>query len=58
MSVSFQSLSSEFDARAVHLVNLGYNNRETSNTLQSNESMARTAQVCNSQNVQPVDDDT
>lgn len=41
-----ESLSSEFDTRAVHLVNLGYNNREPGSPLQSNESMARTAQNC------------
>ncbi|XP_063430227.1 uncharacterized protein LOC134712522 isoform X2 [Mytilus trossulus] len=41
-----ETLASEFDTRAVHLVNLGYNNRDTANPLQSNESMARTAQNC------------
>lgn len=43
--LTFQTLASEFDTRAVHLVNLGYNNRVAGGPLQSNESMAKTAQV-------------
>ena len=41
-----ETLASEFDSRAVHLVNLGYNNRQPGGPLQSNESMAKTAQNC------------
>ncbi|OWF40872.1 uncharacterized protein LOC110463222 isoform X2 [Mizuhopecten yessoensis] len=43
---SIQSLSCEFDARSVHLVNMMENNKQTDRNNQSNENLARTAQGC------------
>ncbi|XP_033759950.1 uncharacterized protein LOC117342079 isoform X2 [Pecten maximus] len=43
---SIQSLSSEFDARSVHLVNMMENNKQMDRNNQSNETLARTAQGC------------
>lgn len=43
---SIQSLSCEFDTRAVHLVNMMENNKNTGRNNQSNENLARTAKDC------------
>lgn len=40
-----QNLSHDFDERAVHLVNLGENNKHTGSKSQSNESLVKTAKV-------------
>lgn len=41
-----ENLSHDFDARAVHLVNVGENNKHTGSKSQSNESLVKTAKNC------------
>ncbi|XP_061194128.1 uncharacterized protein LOC133202340 isoform X3 [Saccostrea echinata] len=41
-----ENLTSDFDARAMHLVNLGENNKHTGAKSQSNESLVKTAKNC------------
>nr|XP_022288567.1 plectin-like isoform X4 [Crassostrea virginica]XP_022288568.1 plectin-like isoform X4 [Crassostrea virginica]XP_022288569.1 plectin-like isoform X4 [Crassostrea virginica] len=41
-----ENLSHDFDERAVHLVNLGENNKHTGSKSQSNESLVKTAKNC------------